>query len=70
VDLMTNAADPDHLSAAKRLDEVAEILAAGLMRLRARKSSHLSRHDGESSLDFLPDRSGHDKPRSTPKVRS
>jgi hypothetical protein len=58
------------MSATERLDEIAEILAAGLIRVQLRKSSRLSRNDGDSSLDFLPDRSGHDKPRSTPKVRS
>ncbi len=52
-------ADPDCLSAAERLDEIAYILAAGLMRLRARQSSHLSRHDGESSLDCSATQSGH-----------
>jgi hypothetical protein len=47
------------MTAAERLDEIADILAAGLIRLRARKSSSLSRHRGESSLDFSPDQSGH-----------
>ena len=47
------------MSAAERLDEIADILAAGLMRLRARKSSSLSRDRGESSLDFSPHQSGH-----------
>jgi hypothetical protein len=56
---MTNGPDPDDLSAAERLDEIAGILAAGLMRLRARQSSHLSRHDGESSLDCSATQSGH-----------
>lgn len=39
--------------------ELAEILAAGLMRLRARKSSQTLPHTGERSLDFSPDQSGH-----------
>ena len=56
---VTNALHPNRMSAAERLAEVAEILAAGLIRLRARKSSDLSRDDGESSLDFSPDQSGH-----------
>ena len=50
---------PDVLTPAERLDEIAEILAAGLMRLRARQSSRLSADCGESSLDFSPDQSGH-----------
>ena len=49
----------NRMSAAERLDEIADILAAGLIRLRARKSSPLSRDHGESSLDFSPDQRGH-----------
>jgi hypothetical protein len=49
----------NRMSAAERLDEIADILAAGLIRLSARKSSALSRDRGESSLDFSPDQSGH-----------
>jgi hypothetical protein len=56
---MMIGADPDYLSATDRLDEIAEILAAGLMRLRARQSSHLCRHCGESSLDCSAHLSGH-----------
>jgi hypothetical protein len=56
---MHNAIRADRLSAAERLDEISEILAAGLMRLRARKSSPLSPDHGESSLDFSPDQGGH-----------
>jgi hypothetical protein len=47
------------MTAAERLDEIADILAAGLIRLSARKSSALSCDHGESSLDFSPDQSGH-----------
>ena len=47
------------MTAEERLDEIADILAAGLIRLRARKSTLLSRDRGESSLDFSPDQSGH-----------
>ena len=50
---------PGRMTAEERLDEIAHILAAGLIRLRTRKSSGLSRDDGESSLDFSPDESGH-----------
>lgn len=39
--------------------EVAEILAAGLMRAIARKSSRISPPPRESSLDFTPTESGH-----------
>lgn len=48
---LPNPIDPERLSADERLDEIAEILAAGLMRLRARKSTPFSAHPGESSLD-------------------
>jgi hypothetical protein len=58
-----NPLDPRHMTAAERLDEIADILAMGLMRLRARKSSPLSRDRGESSLDFSPGQSGHARPR-------
>jgi hypothetical protein len=42
----------------ERLSEVAEILAAGLMRLLAGKSSGLSADLGESSLHFPGRQSG------------
>ena len=41
------------------LDEVAEILAAGLQRLHARQSSALPAHSGDSSLDCAAGQSGH-----------
>lgn len=45
-----------------RLSEIAELLALGVMRLRARQSSDLSAHAGESSLHFPPDQSGSASP--------
>jgi hypothetical protein len=39
---MNSAIKPDSLSSNERLVEIAEILAAGLIRLRVRKSSQLS----------------------------
>jgi len=53
------------MSAAERLDEVAEILAAGLLRFRVRQSkkkSHESNGLREIPLDFPPERSvcGHE----------
>jgi hypothetical protein len=50
------------MTAPERLDEIAEILALGAMRLMARKSSSLSPWWGETSLDLLPEQSGHAKP--------
>jgi hypothetical protein len=45
-------AEQDHL------DEIAAILAVGLMRLQARKSSQISPSAGESSLHFSAPESG------------
>jgi hypothetical protein len=53
---------PCQPSPSERLTELAEILALGLMRLRARKSSQLSGHRGESSLDFKAEQSGRGTP--------
>jgi hypothetical protein len=54
-----NALHPSHLTVAERLAEIADILAAGLMRLRAWKSSQLSADQGESSLPCAAPQSGH-----------
>jgi hypothetical protein len=54
-----NPLDPARMTTPERLDEVAEIIAAGLIRLRSRQSRQLSGDRGESSLDFSPHRSGH-----------
>jgi hypothetical protein len=54
-----SALKPHLMTAAERLDEVAEILAAGLMRARARQSSPQSADRGESSLDCPGHQSGH-----------
>jgi hypothetical protein len=52
----------DDLSAGERFSEIAEILAAGLMRLPGRKSSQISPDFGENSVDFSPHRSVHADP--------
>lgn len=44
------------------IKEVAGLLAAGLVRLLARKSSELSPASGETSLDFPGQQSGHPAP--------
>jgi hypothetical protein len=46
----------------ERLSELAEILAAGLTRLEARKSSRKSAEIGESSLHLTADQSGDAQP--------
>ena len=57
---MTAAKFPQ--TSSKHLTEIAEILAAGLMRLMARKSSPISADLGESSLDLSAAESGHPTP--------
>jgi hypothetical protein len=64
-----NAIHPDRMTPSERITEIAEILASGLMRLRARKSSPLSRDDGESLLDFSANQRGH-APHRERKVRA
>jgi hypothetical protein len=54
-----NALAPDLMSADERLAEIVDILAAGLMRLPARKSTPLSRDSGESSLASWPGQRRH-----------
>jgi hypothetical protein len=58
---------PCQPSASERLTELAEILTVGLMRLRPRKSSELSRLQGESSLDFAAGQSGRGVPEILPE---
>jgi len=55
---MLNLDQADSPSASDRLDEIAELLAAALTRLEARKSSRKSPEIGESSLHLSPDQSG------------
>lgn len=54
---MSIALHPDHMTAAERLDEIAEILATGAMRLLARKSTRLSADGRDSSVDFTASQS-------------
>jgi hypothetical protein len=54
-----NALHPERMAPEERLSEIAEILAGGLTRLKARQSSRLSADRGESSLDCAGDQSGH-----------
>ena len=54
-----NPIAPTVLTADERLAEIAEILAAGLMRVRTLKSTCLSADRRESSLDCLAHPSGH-----------
>jgi hypothetical protein len=53
-----NALAPDLMTGAERLTEVAQILAAGFMRLRRRKAMS-DAGSGDFRLDFSPERSVH-----------
>ena len=55
---MRNALDPDRMTADERLREVGEILACGLIRLRARRREQAARN-GDVSLDFTARQSVH-----------
>jgi hypothetical protein len=58
-----------HESASERIAEIGEILALGLMRLLARKSSQASEKEREFSLDFVGKQSGHENEK-TERMRS
>ncbi len=49
---------PDKMSARARFEELGRILAAGVVRLNAAKSSSLSAAGGDSFVDFPPRKSG------------
>lgn len=49
---------PERLSPDARLAEVGRILAAGVIRLEARKASPLSAEPGDCFVDFRPRKSG------------
>lgn len=55
---------PPKCEARERIAELADILAAGLMRVLAPKSSGLSTDGGESSLHLSPPKSGDPSPLS------
>jgi hypothetical protein len=55
---MINAQPHESLSSDARLAEIGEILAAGLMRFRARKSSGLLPGEADFSLETLAQQSG------------
>ena len=57
---MHNALHPDRMTTDERLGELFMILAAGLIRLQARKSRQLSAVRGDSCLDLPPQRSVHE----------
>ncbi len=56
---MRNALDPDRMSTDERLREVGEILASGLIRLRARRREQRAADAGEFTVDFNARQSVH-----------
>jgi hypothetical protein len=63
-----NPLSPDLMSADERLSEVAQILAAGLVRLRQREVRNDCSTLEKNSLDFPPDRSVHGTARRRRKI--
>ena len=58
----SNALHPDLMTPAERLDEIAEILAAGILRVRARLRAPQGSTAEQVRVDFSPRRSGHVAP--------
>jgi hypothetical protein len=65
---MSNPLSPDLMTADERLSEAAQILAAGLIRLRQRHFPNDHSSLEKNSLDFLPDRGVHATARQRRKV--
>ena len=55
--LLNNALDPNLMTAAERLAEIGEILAAGILRLRVKQ--YQTADGGDLSLDFPAHQSRH-----------
>jgi hypothetical protein len=62
--LAMNALNPDQMTAAERLDEIGDLLAAAFIRLQQRKSSPLSPDNRESSVDFSAPQRSHAQPQA------
>jgi hypothetical protein len=56
--LAMNGIDRSQITADQRINEIAGVLALGLTRLRARQSTPVSPHFGESALDCVGVQSG------------
>jgi hypothetical protein len=63
-----NALPPGLMTADERLEEVARLLAAGLLRLRRREAAY-QRGLERNGLDFSPERSVHASARRRREVR-
>jgi hypothetical protein len=66
---MSNPLSPELMTPAEGLHEIAEILAAGILRLRRRESEKHVSHLEKNGLDFSPRRSGHATARQRREVR-
>lgn len=55
-----NPLSPERMTPAERLDEIAAILAAGFVRLKAKQSSRLFEPAEKSFVDFAARQSRHD----------
>jgi hypothetical protein len=64
-----NPLPPDLMSPDERLSEIAQILAAGLVRLRQRECRNDCSRLEKNNLDFSPDRSVHATVRQRRNVR-
>ena len=64
-----NPLPPDLMTPDERLDEVAQILAAGLVRLRQRECRSACSRLEKNDLDLSPDRSGHATARQRREIR-
>jgi hypothetical protein len=49
---------PERMTPSERLDELVQILSAGLRRIKPEQSSTLSAQTGDSFVDFSPLKSG------------
>jgi hypothetical protein len=56
---MPNALHPNRMTPAERLAELGRIIAAGLIRMKARQSSPLSADRAETFVDLSGPKSGH-----------
>ena len=59
---MSKPLNPDLMAPEERLDEIAEILAAGILRLRAGLRAPRGSTREQVRVDFSPRRSGHVAP--------
>jgi len=56
---MSNSLPPELMTVEERLDEIAELLAAGILRAHRRQKENPSRHLEKVRVDFSPRRRGH-----------